>query len=438
LPRYLVLLPGKVTLLLNPELLVRELFSHQFFSWCAAALAVIVSLDTVIRLWTERHRLVKDELNDEDRSFAWRLVIFVVLPLLTLIDLRATDIAANMAGGYLSHPTYGFVWYHATLQGLTHAAPATVAFVYVAGAFAQIVFALLLIPALFFRPHPFLATFLGYTVAFTLGLNLLMDPVLSLAGLGLPRWAEILKLGMADPQAAYWPIVAQSALTGLYLFFISSSAVRLWFSDLTRPQISQELRHCLERFQTGLKARDLTASLCLQLGLLYVRAGLTRQGHKVLKQMKSLYPASICTSFLRAMLAFQERKYKDARQAFVFTSDFQRVDGELKASLLAAAACSAYAQGDTEGSLDLCERALEFEDACLTARLVKVDACLAKGKKEQAAQEIMVAMHLGLNFDLKDKVPVDADQVFYLLTMIEGDAVGEDQRAKQLATSRDH
>ncbi|MBS1996326.1 MAG: hypothetical protein JSS86_08460, partial [Cyanobacteria bacterium SZAS LIN-2] len=91
-------------------------------------------------------------------------------------------------------------------------------------------------------------------------------------------------------------------------------------------------------------------------------------------------------------------------------------DGELKASLLAAAACCAYAQEDIEGSLDLCERALEFEDACLTARMVKVDAYLAKGKKEQAAQEIMVAMHLGLDFDLKDKVPVDADRVFELMT----------------------
>jgi len=418
---------GKGDLNLNPELLFQQLVSHQFFSWCAACLAVIVSLDTVIRLWTERHRLIKDELNDEDRAFAWRLVIFVVLPALTLIDLRATDIASNLAGGYLSNATYGFVWYHAALQGLNQAAPSTVALVYIAGELAQVTFALLLLPALYFRPHPFLATFLGYTIAFTLGLNLLIDPILSLAGMGLPRWAEILQLGLTQPQAVYWPIVVQCALTGLYLFFISSSAVRLWFSDLTRPQISLELRQCLEAFQASLKDQDLTAALALKLGLLYVRAGLTRQAHKVLKQMQALYPASICTSFLKAMLAFQERKYKDARYAFVFTSDYQGVDGELKASLLAAAACSAYAQGDTEGSLDLCERALEFEDACLTARLVKVDAYLAKGKKEQAAQEIMVAMHLGLDFDLKDKVPVDTEHVYALLTAKEAQKVDQNQ-----------
>ncbi len=427
-----------MTFHLNAESLVRELFSHQFVSWCAAALALVVSLDTVIRLWTERHRLVKDDLNDEDRAFAWRLVVFVVLPLLTLIDLRATDVAATMAGGYLAHPVYGFVWYHGTLAGLGQASPQAVALVYVAGAIAQIVFGLLLIPALLFRPHPFLASFLGYTVVFTLGLNLIVDPLLSLAGLGLPRWAEVLTIGLAQPQAVYLPITVECALTGLYLFFVSSSSVRLWFSDLTRPQISQELRLCLNRFQAGLADQDLTANLCLELGLLYARAGLPRQGQRVLKQMKTLYPGSICTSFLRAMLSFQERKYKVARQAFVATSDFRYVDGELKASLLAAAACSAYAQGDTEGSLDLCERALEFEDACLTARLVKVDAFLAKGKKEQAAQEIMVAMHLGLDFDLKDKVPVDVEQVLFLLTAVaeKARAQEEDARSKKLVSTR--
>ncbi len=421
---------------MNPETLVRELFSHQFVSWCATALAVVVSLDTVIRLWTERHRLVKEDLNDEDRAFAWRLVIFVVLPLLTLIDLRATDVAASLAGGYLAHPAYGLIWYHGTLEGLSGASPAAVAWVYLAGAAAQIVFALLLLPALFFRPHPFLATFLGYTVIFTLGLNLLIDPVLSFSGLGLPRWSEVMAIGLIHPKAVYLPLMIQCALTGLYLFFATSSAVRLWFSDLTRPQISEELRQCLEQFQTSMAEKDLTASLCLHLGLLYVRAGLTRQGNRVLKDMKILYPESICTSFLKAMLAFQERKYKIARQAFVFTSDYRQVDGELKASLLAAAACSAYAQGDTEGSLDLCERALEFEDACLTARLVKVDACLAKGKKEQAAQEIMVAMHLGLNFDLKDKVPVDIEHVYHLIDALESTTAGESNQPKQLVTPR--
>jgi flagellin-specific chaperone FliS len=61
----------------------------------------------------------------------------------------------------------------------------------------------------------------------------------------------------------------------------------------------------------------------------------------------------------------------------------------------------------------------------LTARLVKVDAYLAKGKKEQAAQEIMVAMHLGLDFDLKDRVPVDLEEIYALL-------VGAEERIERV------
>lgn len=48
--------------------------------------------------------------------------------------------------------------------------------------------------------------------------------------------------------------------------------------------------------------------------------------------------------------------------------------------------------------------------------MVKVDAYLAQGKKEQAAQEIMQAMRLGLNFDLKDKIPLDIDLAYKRLT----------------------
>ncbi|MBU6451442.1 MAG: hypothetical protein KGS72_06675 [Cyanobacteria bacterium REEB67] len=417
---------------MNFQQFVHEFFSsdplsHNFVSWCATGLAMLVSLDTVIRLWTERHRLLKEDLNDEDRAFAWRLVVFTVLPLLTWIDWRATDVAAQLSGGYLSAVSYGFIWYQALIEGLSHATtPEQAALVYVAGEAAQIAFALLLVPALFLRPHPFFASFLGYTIAFTLGFNLIVDPILSLAGFGLPRWAEIVRIGMTHPGSIDTLVACQAGMTGLYLFFISSSAVRLWFSDLTRPEIAEHLKNCLKDSKVHLLKSSLadadqppSSTVTLKLGILYLRAGLNRQAGKLLKEMGKLFPGSLSTTFLAAMLAFQDRNYKEARLAFVKSADFAHVDGELKASLLAAAACSAFAQGDTEGALDLCQRALEFEDACLTARLVKVDAYLAKGKKEQAAQEIMVAMHLGLDFDLKDKVPVDADQVFDLICKVE-------------------
>jgi hypothetical protein len=100
------------------------------------ALAVMLAADTSIRLWTERHRLTKETLNDDDRAFAWRLVLFLVLPFLILIDWRAADIP-------VLHSYSGY-----------------------AGEILQILFALVLIPALVMRPHPFLATFLGYTIVF--------------------------------------------------------------------------------------------------------------------------------------------------------------------------------------------------------------------------------------------------------------------------------
>jgi hypothetical protein len=112
----------------------------------------MLAADTSIRLWTERHRLTKETLNDDDRAFAWRLVLFLVLPFLILIDWRAGDIPAL-------HSYAGF-----------------------AGEILQVLFALVLIPALVMRPHPFLATFLGYTIVFTLGLNFILQPIMILSG----------------------------------------------------------------------------------------------------------------------------------------------------------------------------------------------------------------------------------------------------------------
>ena len=92
----------------------------------------------------------------------------------------------------------------------------------------------------------------------------------------------------------------------------------------------------------------------LKLGLLYVRAGLSRPAAKILKQMQIVYPQSICTSFFKALMAFQQRNFKAARAGFISAAELPQlgieragvIDGELKASLFAAAACSAYAQSD--------------------------------------------------------------------------------------------
>ena len=419
--------------LLNNGEVFSSLLSSQFLSWCSTAIAILVAIDTAVRLWTERHRFFKEELGDEDRAFAWRLVLFLLLPFLTFIDLRATDIAAGLAGGYLIKPEYGFIWYNAQLAFDSPVSESARFLVLFAGEAVQIAFALLLLPALLLRPHPFLATFLGYAVAFTLGLNLLVDPALSLAGMGMQRWTEL--LGAPANPVSRSILFTHLGLTAVYLFCLINSRARLLFSDLSRPQISSELKDCLKEWQMSKRDPNLT----LKLGLLYLRAGVKRRAAKMLRALESEFPSTLQTSLLRSLLAFQQRRYKQARLAFCDTANFPDVNKNphLQASLLAAAACAAFAEGQEETSLSLCERALQIEDACITARMVKVDVFLNQGKKEQAAQEILVAMHLGLDFDLKDKVPLDIEETYASILALQADAssdkVEEEKESREKA-----
>jgi hypothetical protein len=360
---------------LSLSAVAQQLLCHPFASLCLVALAVLLAADTSIRLWTERHRLTKETLNEDDRAFAWRLVLFLVLPFLILIDWRAGDISSLKA---FSNYT---------------------------GEILQILFALFLIPALVMRPHPFLATFLGYTIVFTLGLNFILHPALALSD----TISSIATTKLNLLQNILTPyLVTHASLAVAFVACLSNSHLRMWFSDLSRPHGSRELKERLSHWHE----HTTDANATLHLGLLYAKAGLGRQSRKMLKHLQHNFPDSMHASFLKALLAFRQRQYTASKAGFIQTSEYEGVDGELRASLLAAAACAAFAAGETVKSLNLCDRALEFEDACLTARMVRVDAYLAQGKKEQAAQEIMVAMHLGLDFDLKDNVPLDIEKTY--------------------------
>ncbi len=55
----------------------------------------------------------------------------------------------------------------------------------------------------------------------------------------------------------------------------------------------------------------------------------------------------------------------------------------------------------------------------MVARMVKVDAYLKLGRKEQAAEEILVAMHSGMPLDLENKVPLDMDRTFESIVLVE-------------------
>ncbi|MGZ2978925.1 hypothetical protein, partial [Pseudomonas aeruginosa] len=82
--------------------------------------------------------------------------IFLIFPFVVWLDLRATLVATEYFGGWTKEWTYGLLWYSAIPQSLPHADMLIPALF--AGVAVQLLLALCLLPSLFFRPHPFLAT----------------------------------------------------------------------------------------------------------------------------------------------------------------------------------------------------------------------------------------------------------------------------------------
>ncbi|HEY9676606.1 MAG TPA: hypothetical protein V6C76_01290 [Drouetiella sp.] len=389
---------------------------NDVYLWSVTGVTALVGLNTIWRLFSERERLLKEDLNDEDRAFAWRVVIFLIYPLTLLVDMRTTSTLCDMLGGFVKSFNYGLLWYHIV--------PAELATQYVipvlfSGSVATSVLALCLLPALFFKPHPFVATVIGYTSVFLLALNLIVDPLLSIAGLGSLRWQIAFAQGAENQQL---PLVAvHVVLATIFVLFMRYSKVRPWFSELSRPNANEELREALSNMHTY----PDSARLVCKVGLLYDKAGLRRQAKKQLKRLRDNFGQSLYALFLESLILYRRRDYKAARQSFIYTSDHPGVDGDLKASLLAAAACAAFAEGDVIGALNLSERALEFDDACLVARMVKVDVFLAQGKKEHAGEEILYAMHMGLTLDLENKVPLDVEKAYTELVSLEDRRLGK-------------
>lgn len=390
---------------------------NQVYLWCVALLTTVIAASTLYRLWTERYRLAKEDLNDEDRAFAWRLVVFVIFPLFVFLDLRATTVTTEFLGGFIKSFTYGFIWYEAIPAGLT--SERFVIPSLFAGEIIQCILALLLLPALLFRPHPFLSTVIGYTAAFVLGLNFIAEPILALVGFGGTKWSAAMSMA---PIAARMPLVTVHVVLGaIYVWMMRTARVRLWFSELTRPAASDELRRAISTWH----ASPESARLAFRVGLLYDRAGLRRQAKRLLGRLKSEYRHPLYANFLEGILTYRRREYKKSRQAFLLTSNYPNVDGELKGTLLAAAACAAFADGELVDAINLSERALEFDEQCLVARMVKVDVYLRQGNKEKAGEEILLAMRMGLTLDLENKVPLDTDKAFECLLTAEKETAQE-------------
>lgn len=375
---------------------------HEIYLWLVTAVTGAVAVNTLLRLWTDRARLSQEDLQEEDRVFAWRIVLFLIYPLMTMVDLRATIVTCQWFGGYIKDWTYGLFWYSAIPRGI--ASHEHLLFVLFAGVIIQLALALSLLPALCFRPHPFLATILGYTITTILALNLLVDPLLSLLGIGGSRWQLMMTTATANEKILIFAAYGIAAV--LYVFLLLNERTRLWFVDLSRPLVSEQLRDVISQWRLD----SNNPHLCARLAVLYQRAGLHSQASRRFVQIKAANPRSIYCFFVDAVLSYRQGRYRPARVAFVQAADFATTDAQLRASLLAAAACAAFADGDMEGALNLSERALEFDDASLVARMVKVDVYLRNGKKEQAGEEIIAAIRRGLDLDLESKIPLDTER----------------------------
>ncbi len=384
---------------------------NEIYLWSVTGMACLISLNTIWRLFLDRKKLANEDLNEADRAFAWRAVVFIVFPLLNLLDLKATEKACQLLGGHVTNWAYGLLWYHIHPVGLnSHLDLSLTLF---AGVVAQVALALLLIPALIFRPHPFLATVLGYTISFIFGLNLIFDPILSFFGMGSPRWQFIYTTGSMDSRLFVLALHASTLMS--FCAFVLNHKVRLWFSELTRPVAADELKEALIKA----KAQSDNARLACRLGLLYDKAGLRRRARKQLKNLKSKHPHSLYSLLLAAVLHYRKHEYKQALTSFARAAEAPNVMGPLKASLLAAAGCAAFADGEVTKALNYCERALEFDDNCLVARMVKVDVFLHQGKKETAAEEILQSMRRGLSLNLENKIPVDCEEVLDAIACME-------------------
>ena len=146
---------------------------NAIFLWSVASVSLLVALNTAWKLITERYRLTKDDLTDEDRALVWQTVFFLVFPLINFVDLRGTIVACNLLGGLVKTWTYGFLWYQVVPESLSQSLVIPVLF---AGPVASVLLALLLIPPLFFRPHPFLACLLGYSSTWMSATSSASDP----------------------------------------------------------------------------------------------------------------------------------------------------------------------------------------------------------------------------------------------------------------------
>ncbi|MBY0356481.1 MAG: hypothetical protein K2W82_00655 [Candidatus Obscuribacterales bacterium] len=360
-----------------------------------------VAFSTLLELWKERQTLMRDELSDEIRALAWRTVIFLVFPLIVFLDLRTTIVACDWAGGSIKNWYYGVLWYEAVPQNL----PSSELLIPVlfAGVLVQFILAFSLLPALFFRPHPFIATLIGYSLVAIFVDNLIIDPLLAFVGAGDSRWQIVYA---SVPQTQLWPLLmSYVGLSAIFLLLLRSRTIKLSFAELSQPVVAEQLRIALNET----KVDPLNQFQTCRLAILLERAGMKRQATRELNRLRRIASGTLYLPFLEGYLLYRRRQYKKSSQAFEQATRFNLLPNGLRSSFLAASACAAFAQGDMVSALNFAERALEFDDICLVARMVRIDAFLRLGRKDQAGEEVLLAIRQGLDSTSEDRIPLDPE-----------------------------
>jgi hypothetical protein len=338
------------------------------------AITAFISLDTLRRLYVDRHRFSKEDLNDYDLAFVWRIVIFIIYPILNLFSMWVSVIACQWFGGYVQNMSYGLLWYQVIpdeLASKTYLIPTL--FI---GELAQTALVLVLLIALLFRPHPFLAMLITYVCTFVLSINLIVDPILSLLGFGSAHWQIAMAQGTKEELLIL--IFSHFALAVVFIALVNSEIVQRTFAELIRPVAMERLKTALSKIQSK---NDLV-SLC-NLVILYEAAGLSRQASKKMKEIKASNSNALLTKFIEAYLSYKRRNFKQALRLFLSLADHFTLDSELKSMFLSAAACSAHAMRDFPKTMDLIERALEFDYHNALARMLKIDICLNRAMKRK-------------------------------------------------------
>jgi tetratricopeptide (TPR) repeat protein len=332
-------------------------------------------------------------------------------------------VATQWSGGFVKEWGYGLLWYYAVPAGLTGTVHVEAVLLF--AMVAQVLFALALLGGLLFRPHPFLAAVLGYASALVLGYVLVAEPLLALMSPAFSPWQLIFASGSVQDKL----LVAGAAIAtgGVYALVLNAHGTRVWFSGLTRPLAADELNCAL----VEANANPGSPYLACRLGLVYLQMGFTGQARSVWRALETLFPNSVYGPYLLALLSWQERKYGKACQEFVTCAHDPTVGGALRAQLLAAAACSAFGANNYRTALHWSGQALELDNNMLLARMVKADALMATGNKEQAAGEILQAASASSEADFELVVPLDTALVLKKILQCQSRAGGKTASKEQ-------